>query len=509
VPEWQVEQLGRAFRCDVQSGGTKVRRVQRYVNVGHALLYGVHNQTVGNGKRGVLERLFFVKTPEGEFARPPRPGVGAFQVRCGNFRRQLRRYAYSTAPVDLDQFVEYYRGRKRAANEKAVETLKVRELTAADAIVDTFIKAELVSVEKDGAPRIIQPRSRRFNCVIGCYIKPIEHDVYKAVNSVWGGTVVAKGLNALARAKVLREHWDDMVDPVAVLMDASRFDQHVSEQALRWEHAVYEGYYPGDRRFRWLLDRTRDNRGYLRAPDGTIAYRQRGGRMSGDMATALGNVLLMCGMTWSLVEHLQIRHQCRFLNDGDDCVLLVERRSVRRVVEAIPGWYLELGFTMKLEGVTDRFEEIDFCQSRPVFDGERWVMCRDPRKALDKDNATVRPFSNQTEWEYLRGSVAGCGLALAGNLPVYCAYYSMLGRGTACRRSTELIRGMDYLAHGMSGKRGEPTPASRASFFAAFGVTPDEQVALETLYDATEPAWAEPVPMGLHQFPHNLLHSQH
>jgi hypothetical protein len=135
-------------------------------------------------------------------------------------------------------------------------------------------------------------------------------------------------------------------------------------------------------------------------------------------------------------------------------------------------------------------------------------MVRDPRKAIDKDNASVRPFNTEGEWSNLRESIGACGLALAGDMPVYNAFYEMIGRNTRFRRSKELVRGVHYLARGMEGKRRPVSAVSRVSFFRAFDVTPEEQIALEALYDASEPAWRRPVPMGLQQETHNILLQQ-
>jgi hypothetical protein len=279
---------------------------------------------------------------------------------------------------------------------------------------------------------------------------------------------------------MLREAWLSMSRPIAVFLDASRFDQHVSKQALEWEHSVYNHMYQNDPVLQRLLSWQTINRGFINCEDGRVKYSVEGCRASGDMNTALGNVLLMCAMMHSFLRQFTQSH--RLINDGDDCVVIVESSELDKVLANAKQWFLELGFTMKIEGYTDTFEKIDFCGSRPVYDGERWVMCRDPRVTLAKDLVSVRPIRDQVEWARQCTAIGECGLALAGNLPVFSSFYSMLDLGVKTER--QLLTGMDYLAQGMSGKRRPVHHEARLSFYQAFDLSPDEQTALEEHYDA-------------------------
>jgi hypothetical protein len=399
--------------------------------------------------------------------------------------------------MEWPEFLACYTGRKRTANEAAIETLGTRALSRKDSFVDTFVKAECVSEAKDGPPRMIQPRSRRFNCYIGRWIKPIEKAVYAALNTMFGGVVVAKGLNAEQRGQALRDHWESLADPVAIILDVSRFDQHVSEPALRWEHSVYQWFVPRDKDFAEKLEWIRDNKGYARTKDGLVKYRLMGKRMSGDMATALGNVLLMIAVLVSFLWSLTVPEKTwRIFDDGDDCALLVERHLQKSVVAQLPRYYKRMGFKLKIEQVTDVFERIRFCQSSPVYSRGRWVMVRDPARCLEKDLMQVKTFRTEKEWRAKLVAIAGCGLALAGDMPIYHAFYSMLGRYGA-EKATNLENSRDYMALGMEAKHHEPSIEARVSFFRAFGISPDEQVVLEDYYSSIHPVWCKPAPLEL------------
>lgn len=467
-------------------GTARPRKVYKALDLGSACTYGVHNNNHKNALRAVLERVFLVKK-DGLFVEPPVPGQGVFKHRLRKFRRRILAQRVSTPRLTETQFLEQYSGRKLAVYTNAVESRRVREVDKSDAIVSGFLKAEKVNItaKPDPTGRLISPRSPRYNVAVGVYIKPLEHMLYDAIDGVYGAPTVAKGKNALQRGAMIREAWDDLTNPVALFMDASRFDQHVSRQALEWEHGIYLSCHDNERELRQLLGWQLRNVGYVRTPDGVVKYEVDGTRASGDMNTSLGNVLLMCAMMHAYLS-THCKHPFRLVNDGDDCVVMVESADAANVRATCKGWFTEMGFTMKYEGETREFEEIEFCQAQPVYNGQAWVMCRDPRLVIDKDLTSVLPLATRKQWEHHTSSVALCGLALAGDMPIFGALYELMLIGRGERR---LVSGMDYLARGMTGGRRRPTEAARASFDAAFGITPDEQMALERYYDTIRPAW--------------------
>lgn len=459
------------------------------------MTYGVHNTNVGNGLRAVMERVFFVKS-EGGFARPPRPAKGSLLRTLGKFKARLVAIAPSTAPISREQFLDCYQGRKRKTYENAVESLHARELTRVDSYLTAFVKAEKINFTDKGdpAPRLIQPRSPRFNVEVGCFIKPMEPSIYRSIDSLFGAPVVAKGRNAVQRGTMLEEAWSAVDNPVAIFLDASRFDQHVSFEALTWEHSVYTSMC-SDPRLRKLLSWQLVNRGFVNCEDGRVKYSVEGCRASGDMNTALGNVLIMCAMMWTyLREHAP---GSRLINDGDDCVVIVQKHHLTAVLDSAKPWFLKLGFSMKVEGFTDVFERIEFCQAQPVWSGvhSQHIMVRDPRLALAKDNISVRPVNDLPTWERQTKAISECGLALAGDMPLYGAFYQCLTNDREVQR--ELNTGMDYLARGLVGSRVAPTARTRVSFYLAFDITPDEQEALECYYDTITPRFAPGAPRDI------------
>ena len=309
----------RRFTCLAASGG-------RYD-------FGVFDACLSNSLRGILERVFVVKDGAGGFKRPPRPRQGAF-LDCVNFRRAVVRKVKHrvSAPWTFQQFVDSYPDRRRRTiYGNAVEDLLTKGPSVTDSEVKTFVKAEKVnfSLKPDSAPRVIQPRNPRFNVRLGVYIKPAEGVLYKGVDSVysrggrWSKTTIFKGLNAEAQGAVMWDKWSRFARPVAVGLDASRFDQHVSQDALRFEHLFYTGLFPTDKILPALLSKQLVNVGRAITADGIVSYKVEGCRMSGDMNTGLGNCLLMCSMMWSYMSSAAI-DRFEFINNGDDCVVIIE-----------------------------------------------------------------------------------------------------------------------------------------------------------------------------------------
>ena len=171
-------------------------------------------------------------------------------------------------------------------------------------------------------------------------------------------------------------------DPVAVGLDAKKFDMHVSAQALMFEHNLYNEVFHSKKLKRLLMWQIR-NKGKAYTQDGELSYEILGTRSSGDLNTALGNCYLMCAMIWSLAHSLSIKIQ--LANNGDDCVVVMEREDVECFVHAVPEFFSRLGFRMKIEQPVDCFECIEFCQTNPVFNGASYTMVRNPRTCLVKD----------------------------------------------------------------------------------------------------------------------------
>ena len=112
---------------------------------------------------------------------------------------------------------------------------------------------------------------------VGLSITSIE------IDEIWNGPTIIKGYTVEQIGKIARDAWDSFVSPVAIGFDMKRFDQHVSSDALKWEHSVYLDAFCHDSYLAELLEWQLVNKGVGYASDGMIKYKVDGCRMSGDM----------------------------------------------------------------------------------------------------------------------------------------------------------------------------------------------------------------------------------
>jgi hypothetical protein len=404
------------------------------------------------------------------------------------FRDKLRRKLPIATPVTLEEFPALYRGRKRRVMEEACASLNHTPLSIRDAKNRIFIKFEKLdaTVKSDPAPRVISPPSPRYNASVGTWLKPNEKLLFQGIARVWGSTTVAKGLNASSTAHLIVEKWNKYNAPVAVGIDAKRFDQHVSYEMLRYfEHLVYRDWFR-DPEFNAWISWQLENRLSGYTPDGYVKATVRGCRMSGHMNTSSGNCLIMCGMVWAYARHVGVR--CDLVNNGDDCVVILETHDLTAFSTPLDAWFMRLGFEMVVEEPVYEIEKIEFCQAHPVqvAPGE-WLMVRNVVASLAKDSMALITANHRDMLGAWASVVGAGGTACYGGVPVFDALYRWyMKQGVPNLRwaNAYQVRGFDYLAADMN-RRGLPIQdIGRYSFHIAFGLLPAEQIALEAYFNS-------------------------
>lgn len=470
----------------------KERKLCHLTGISPPVRFGVHNNSLQNLRRGLNERVFYVESGLG-LTPAPQPEDRAFSS-LKIFRRRLISIVGTHSKCSTQRFVEFYNGRRRTIYEAAVTSLSERPVERKDAYLTTFVKAEKINFTSKGdpAPRVIQPRNVRYNVEVGRYLRPIEHHVYRGIDTIWKGPTVMKGYTVDQMGQMFHEAWMQFNDPVAIGFDMKRFDQHVSRDALEWEHSCYMGMFNNDSTLAGLLKWQIANKGFGRASDGYIKYKIDGCRMSGDMNTAMGNCLLSCAIVWEFCKSNNIK--ARLFNNGDDCVVICERSNDNRVQNGMAVHWRKYGFQCVVEPTVDVLEKIEFCQMRPVFDGTQYVLTRNPHVCLSKDTYSVGAWNSPQGAKKWCKAVGECGLALTGGLPIMQAFYGMLVREAGAiegnvSRDVAFASGFAALARMGNREVRGITEESRFSFYLAFDIAPDVQVALENFYDSHTIEW--------------------
>lgn len=479
-----------------QEGVTiKTRKAFQVGGVSTPIDLRVLNNSIDNLERAVLERVFYVKI-NGEHQAPPQPLKDAFEVRLKKFRCRLLNKLIPSTRLSRQSFVDGYTGRKKIIYQKASDSLLITALKVRDSHVKVFVKGTEktnLSAKPDPVPRVISPRDPRFGVEFGRYTKPIEHMIYTKIGDIFGDSTISKGFNAQQVGTILKRKWDRFYRPVCVGLDASRFDQHVSQQALKWCHTIYAACYDNDKELARLCSMQLRNTCKGFTQDGKIKYKTVGGKMSGDMDTALGNCLLMCAMIYSYAKERGV--DIELMNNGDDCVVFMEDGDKAKFYAGLDTWFLEMGFSMKIESETSVFEKVEFCQTQPVFDGENWIMTRNVFMAIAKDSVCTRPMYNKTTYEQWVGAVGLGGLSLAGGLPVFQSFYQSYVRASNGNKGylTELEKesGFHNMTRGMNRDVRVVTTDARVSFWRAYDITPDDQMIIEEYFDNFTPTFCE------------------
>jgi len=455
---------------------------------------GVHNATIDVLERALLERAFMCVLKSGEVVPPLGSTFAAWRemdVYCKQLDKYNGRYWYPQTAVEV---VDYYKGSKKALYERARQSLIASPvLTQKDSMSVVFAKFEKANLDK--APRCIQPRDPRYNLLVGKYIKQIEHRIYRSIAKVFNVVnvgdqpTVIKGYDAVKSADILLCKWGRFANPIAIGLDAVKFDMHVSVPGLRMEHGVYLRMFRNDPKLRRLLERQINNKGRGYCKDGKLKFQIDGIRFSGDLTTSVGNCTQMTALVWTWAVKAGVIVE--LANNGDDCVVILEREDEARFRCGLETWFAEKGFRMEVEPTVDCFESIEFCQSHPVWNGSNYIMCRSLPTVLIKDSMCLISLDTCKTFKKWCAAVGMCGGSMSSGVPVMQSFYRAFRRAggdampsrafiESIYKNTGQLERMGALSYSIS----EIEAKSRFSFWIAHGITPDVQIELEKYYDS-------------------------
>lgn len=464
---------------------TGVPRSRKYLTMGQYICddnITTHNNSIDNLIRGVGERVLFT---DKKLTRPLANLPNIFEHRCGVYKRTLVQRLGKQSPVSRQRFVNYYKGRRRTIYQSASDGLALRPLRVPDSHLSTFIKAEKINLtlKPDPAPRVIQPRKVRYNVEVGKYLLPIEHKVYDAIDDLFKSPTIMSKYNSRTQAEIIVDKWNSFTNPVCLGLDASRFDQHVGVDALKFEHDFYHRLF-NSKTLQKRLQRQIHNVGYAVAPDGKFKYTKTGSRMSGDMNTSLGNKFLMCLMAYAFIKTKSFRIE--FVNNGDDCLIITDKKNLGNIQNNLKGYFADFGFNIVTELPVYEIEHIEFCQCKPMKVNNIWRMVRNVKTCLLKDVTAVNLGHDVGMYRAWLADVAGCGQTFAGDVPVLGSFYNMLKRfgvegnyhdkdhQFSCYRTLSKNCHIPFDA---------PDDHGRYSFWLQSGINPDGQLALEEYFD--------------------------
>lgn len=502
--------------------------------------------------QALMERYMFVRKKESTFGLPwgSLPHLTTPPKPKRNIWRENEYYIVALAKLvgrptryTLQEFVDSRPAVKRNIYRNAmVEYLRNgSKLMRTDSHPVAFCKLEKQEnlnhedPEKsvDICPRMILASDPKYNMVYGTWVSAIEEQTYQAIDTYFGSKVVQNGYNAVQVAANLENAWNDVdrgVDQdgeqvhmrlancgddnvaifkivmfdkddkpyeqtIAQTLDASRADQHTHKHTVHFKQKYYAKVYKGHPQFDELKELMLWQRDYT--INGFARRRNRAGRTyhlsvkgvkgkvrSGDIDTSLGHKIVFTALMHGFFIHGKYRPL-----------------PFQALKTALQQYCLDRGFKVKFEGgsatgaIATRLEHIEFCQTRPVFDGERYIMVRN-LAALTKDCCLLCPPKDTEE----RLSQIGVGgRIMYPNIPIFNQFYLSM---PDLRVSNHLWKSNDWQNSGMAYQSGLKdiwdhekkkwgkmaqierkisivSEAARESFYHAFDVMPGNQVMLE------------------------------
>lgn len=382
-------------------------------------------------------------------------------------------------PYTAQEVIDGYSGALRKRYEAARDSLEINDLCAKDAIVKCFVKRDKVSPEKFStkAPRLISPRDPRYGLLLGKYTKPIEKVFFAQVDR-FGLPFFAKGRNSIDRYRHIKQKYDLFADCVVSTIDASAFDAHVDKYQLLLEKIVYTTGH-NIRELFMLLDYQRVNklRGAYGARANLLAR-----RMSGDMNTSLGNCVIVFIILLSFIDHHHLRRHMTIYDDGDDCLLFTDSIATMKL-PLLSGWFGEFGHDLRVENTTKTFTDIVFCQSRPFVSGKNMV--RDWVKVICHAFISNKHYNEPKMGIRIMKTIAQAELSLNQGLPIVSVFFStwlakLVHVDAVEKRFLEEGLRRRVEDNFMDVRQQEVTENARHDFYDIFGVTTEEQLALES-----------------------------
>jgi hypothetical protein len=265
------------------------------------------------------------------------------------------------------------------------------------------------------------------------------------------------------------------------MLDASKFDAHVSIELLRLVRRFYLSLcaVPHERRYvSYLWGKTFSNYGVTRRG---VRYKTDGTRMSGDMDTGLGNSLIMYVVLSRYLHLVDITKSVMSVN-GDDSVIIIERSDLAKARDVTS--IERMGFKIKFE-VAFELQDMEFCQCRMVETDYGWVLARSPERILTRTGWSPAKYGRKRIKDYIYSLGMG-EMAISYGVPIGHALGKALWKEspTGDYFCWDRKKHLTVVKQKYWGKQTECTIsyAARVSYMNAFGITPEEQIHIENSF---------------------------
>lgn len=346
----------------------------------------------------------------------------------------LRRSGAICGPVDYQDIINRYSGYKKKRYADAYKMLCEEGINYyRDSRVNTFVKVAKFNIDAKTAPgkdhnklcRTVNTRSYKFTLELLRYIHPIEEQLMIMTDR--GYPCVAKGKNFKVRAHEIFMIYHSIPNCAVLSLDLTGFDMHITKSMLKEEFRIYRKLYGDTPEIRRLTSAMLVNR--ITTEHG-LRYKINGQRMSGDATTSAGNVIQMISiLRVAMSEFNRCRSDkseinYRFYDDGDDCLLFVDRAYVKELVPHLVTVYNRYNHVLKVENIAYKYEDIVFCQQTPYFNENtcQFEMVPDPWKVLSSMTSHYKYYNDKVYGRKMFKTIMFGYFVIYNHMPVIADY---------------------------------------------------------------------------------------
>jgi len=368
-------------------------------------------------------------------------------------------------PYTIQQVLNSKRGSKRKTYKRAYLKYNMRGLIRRDYEINMFVKYERMSIRDPfKPPRAIQARGPVFNLVLQQYILPYAK--YLIRDDTLQHRYVTKGMDGYAVASLLHRGWSTFRRPVAKLLDHDRFDSRANRDWTVPMHEYVNMHYRHTKCAEMLSHLGQSKcvslHGLVYHADDTV--------FSGDVTTGDGNSTINKALITDYTDGID----CFVVLNGDDSVIMLEFDDLEELDRRDLQQY---GFHTKSSTVYE-FNDIEYCQCKPVKTINGWLMVRDPMRVMSRSTVCLQPYSEKYLLSWF-ASVGDCEMSCNQGVPILYAFSQYLRRA-----SNKLITLTDDIRfHRIVGDYSTIiTDETRISFYMSFSYHPSLQVQLEEYF---------------------------
>lgn len=369
--------------------------------------------------------------------------------------------------ISIEKVLSLKKGNKRKTYRNAYIQYNRRGIVKRDLDIQMFVKYERMSIREPlKPPRAIQARGPVFNLVLQQYVIPYAKHLIRSKDIT--RRFVTKGMDQYQIADLLYDGWCSFREPIAMLLDHDRFDSRANRLWTMAMHEYISEHFDDlvHRSLFQILQRSKCTSRH------GIKYTSSDMVFSGDVTTSDGNSTI----NRAILAHYTQGIPCFTPLNGDDSVIIIDVNNLPELRNRDLNIY---GFNTK-QSLVYSFEEIEYCQCKPVLTINGWVMVRDPFRVISR--STVCLVSNGLD--YLLSwyaSVGECELSCNRGVPILMSFAKMLMR--ASDKRVKDIGDIEYHRIYKPGLSEIITHEARHSFALAFRITPTSQLAYENYFD--------------------------